>query len=108
MKNALMQMMATSRGMTSAGMAENCKSSKETDDCPLAKKNPDDLCDVRSERFHDSDLTSLLHGHCDQRAHDSERRYDHDEEQQEKHYRPLEPHCFEVLAVHVDPCLRVL
>src|SRR5207247_8851404 len=27
------------------------KRSKETDNCPLAKKNPDDLRDVRAERF---------------------------------------------------------
>ena len=64
--------------------------------------------DVRSERFHDSDLTSLLNGHRDQRAHDPEGRDDHDEEQQEKHNRALEPHGFEVLMIHVDPSLCVL
>src|SRR5437016_2625075 len=36
------------------------------------------------------------------------RRNEHDEEQQEKHHSALEPHCFEKLAVHVDPGLRVL
>ena len=87
--------------------SESCQSSKEPDNCSLAKKNPDDLCDVCAERFHDSDLTPLLHGHGDECAHDSEGRDDHDEEQQEKHHRALEPHGFEILVVHVDPGLRV-
>ena len=83
------------------------KSSEESDDRSLAKKNPDDLRDVRPERFNNSDLAPLLHCHCDQRAHDPERCDDHDKEQKEKHHCALEPHGLKVLTVHVDPSLRV-
>src|SRR5438093_427515 len=61
-----------------------------------------------TQRFQDSDLPPLLNRYRNERAHDSEGRNDHDEEQQEKHHSALEPHCFEKLAVHVDPGLRVL
>jgi hypothetical protein len=81
--------------------------SEEPHDRALPEKNPDDLRDIRPQRFHNSDFAPFLHRHCDERAHDSERSDDHDEEQQEKHHGTLEPHRFEKLTVHVDPSLRV-
>src|SRR6266576_1607050 len=88
--------------------SKSSESPEKADDCSLSKKHPDDLRNVRPECFHDSDFTTLLHRHGDERAHDSERRDDHDEKQEEKHYSALEAHRFEKLAVHVDPRLRVL
>src|SRR5205807_7950949 len=87
--------------------SKSSESPEKADDCSLSKKNPDDLRNVRPERFHNSDFTTLLHRHSDERAHDSERRDDYDEKQKKKHYGALEPYRFEKLAVHVDPCLRV-
>src|SRR2546421_1927853 len=81
------------------------KSSEKANHSSLAKKNPDDLPDVCPERFHDPDFATLLHRHRNECAHDSERRDHHDEEQKEKHDCSLEPHCFEILVVHVDPSL---
>src|SRR6266403_4011775 len=81
--------------------------SEKANHSPLAEKNPDDLRDVCPERFHNSYLAPLLHCHRDQRAHDSESRDYYDKEQEKKHDCPLEPHCLEILTVHVDPGLCV-
>src|SRR6266550_7597053 len=64
--------------------------------------------EVRPESFHNSDLVPLLYRYGDERAHDSKSRHDHDEEQKEKHHRALQPHRFEILAIHIDPGLGVL
>ena len=81
---------------------------KQTDNRSLTKKDPDNLRNVRPERFHNSDLVPFLHCYGDERAHDSKSRHDHDEEQKEKHHRAFQPHRFEILAIHVDPGLGVL
>src|SRR4029077_11821841 len=82
--------------------------SEKADNCPLTKEHPDNLRNVRPERFHNYDLVPLLYRHRDERAHDSKSRYDHDEEQKKKHHRACEPNRFEILAIHIDPSLGVL
>src|SRR5205814_9720608 len=81
---------------------------KKADNCPLTKEHPDNLRNVRPERFHNSDLVPLLYRYGDERAHDSKSRDDHDEEQKEKHHRAFQPHRFEILAIHIDPGLGIL
>ena len=87
--------------------AQPCQRSEKPDNCPLAKENPNNLADIGPEGLHNSNFTPLLDRHGDQRAHDPKRRHDDDKEQQEKHHRALEPNRFEILAIHVDPRLRV-
>src|SRR5437868_12847867 len=87
--------------------AQPCQGSEESDNCSLAKEDPNDLPKIGPESFHNSNFASLLYRHRDQRAHNSKCRHDHDKEQQEKHYCALEPNRFEILAVHVDPGLGV-
>src|SRR6266850_2208003 len=82
--------------------------SKKADNCSLTKEHPDNLRNVRPESFHNSDLVPLLYRYGDERAHDSESRHDHDEEQKEEHHRAFQPHRFEILAIHIDPGLGVL
>src|SRR5205807_2307874 len=82
------------------------KRAKDSDDRPLPEKNPDDLGDVRAERFHDSDLAPFLDRDGDECAHDSERRDDDNEEKQKEHHVTLEPDRFEELMIHLGPGLR--
>ena len=49
-----------------------------------------------------------MHGDSNERVHDTERRHDNDKKEEEKHHRPLEPHRFEELVIHVDPSLGIL
>src|ERR1700694_1514355 len=83
--------------------AETGQCSKKPDDSSLAKKNPNDLPDVRAEGFHDSNFAALLHGDGDERAHDPERGHNDKEENKKEHDRPFETNCFEKLTVHIDP-----
>src|SRR6476659_6826997 len=86
--------------------ARDC--AEKADNCPLTKEHPDNLRNVRPERFHNSDLVPLLYRYGDERAHDSKSRHDHDEEQKKRHHRAFQPHRFEKLAIHIDPGLGVL
>src|SRR5947209_7741693 len=88
--------------------AQAHQSPEEPDDNSLPEKYPDDLGDVRADRFHDPDVARLLDGDRNQCVHDPERRDDDDEEEQEKHDGALEPDGLEELLVHVDPGLGVL
>src|SRR5581483_397099 len=85
-----------------------CQSSKKTDDGSLSQENPDDLRNVCTESLEDAYLSALLHRHSDECAHDSKRRDNYDEKQQEKHHAALETHGFKELVVHVNPGLCVL
>src|SRR5947207_3804642 len=94
--------------VTNQGHAEpeTSQGAEGPDDRALTKKDPDDLRNVCAKRFHDPDFAPLLHRNRDERAHDSERGDHHDEEEQKKHNRALQPHRFEVLTIHIDPGLR--
>ena len=64
--------------------------------------------DICTESFHDSNFATFLHGHGDQRAHDSEGGDDDDEEEQKEHHVSLQPDCLEDLVIHIDPGPRDL
>src|ERR1051326_296669 len=83
--------------------AEASKRSKKADHGTLAEKNPDNLPDVCAERFHNSDFPAFLHGHGDERAHDSEGSDHHNEEKQKEHDRALQSNRLEILPVHIYP-----
>src|SRR5439155_19231351 len=81
---------------------------KQSHDDTLTKKDADDLRDIGTNRFHDSDVARLLDGDSDERVHDPKGRNDHDKEEEKKHHGALQAHRLEKLAVHVDPRLREL
>ena len=88
------------------GEASEC--SKNTDDHSLRDKDSDDLVRLRPERLHDANLAGFLHGHCDERVHDSESRHQNDEHEKKKHDIPFHADRVEDLFVHVDPAHREL
>ena len=56
--------------------AETGERSKNSDHCALPQKNPNDLRNTRTERFHDADLATFLNCDGDKRAHDAEGGHD--------------------------------
>ena len=54
-------------------------------DGALAEKYPNDLGNICTERFHNSDLATLLHRNSDECAHDSKGR-DHDDKEKQKEH----------------------
>ena len=85
---------------------ESRECSKNTHDHSLCNEDSDNLVRLRPQRLHDSDLAGLLHGHCDERVHDSEGGDQNDEHEKKKHDISFHADRVEDLFVHVDPAHR--
>src|SRR5260370_7503028 len=83
------------------------QSAKKSDRHPLSEKDPEDLVHFGSQSLHHADVARLLDRRGDQSAHDTESRYQDDEEKDKKHRGPLHANGVQIFLVSVNPRRRL-
>src|SRR3569833_1795204 len=90
-----------------AAKAEAAKDAHDADEQSLIEKHRHDLRAGSAEGLEHSYLAGLLHHEGNLRAHDAERRHDHDEKEEVKHDVLFHDQCVEHHSVVIEPCINI-